>query len=140
VALAPARRESRAARWVCLVTALILVAASLLKTYDVASIPQFPRSGADWLYLLVIQGEFLLGVWLLSGLARILAWRVAVGCFVAFALLSFYQAIQGAPSCNCMGAVPMSPWYSLSLDLAVLGALCYFPPRSAHSPVTALPS
>ncbi|NQT12329.1 MAG: hypothetical protein HQ582_06260 [Planctomycetes bacterium] len=45
--------------------------------------------------------------------------------------MAAYRAISGEASCGCFGKVPVNPWYTLSLDVALVGLLLVFPPARA---------
>ncbi len=64
-------------------------------------------------------------MWLTSGRWPRAAWLVAVSVFIAFGCYSLVEAIEGAPTCNCFGAVSVSPWISLALDVGALAGLFY---------------
>jgi methylamine utilization protein MauE/uncharacterized protein DUF1573 len=103
---------------------LLLLAAGL-KAYGftldpIANIGVF---SAPWFQVLVIELETLLGLWLISGSNRRLAWLVAVAVFMIFAFVSLYQTWIGQASCGCFGKLPVSPWFALGVDTLALIAL-----------------
>jgi hypothetical protein len=70
-----------------------------------------------------MEVEAMVGIWLVSGYARQGAWLVAVGLFATLSAVSAYLGWIGQPSCGCFGRVEVSPWGSLTLDLACVIAL-----------------
>jgi hypothetical protein len=81
--------------------------------------------------------ELGVGLLLLSGLYwQRLRW-VALSLFASFALYSLSLALSGATSCGCFGAVNIHPWWTFSLDLAVVLGLLIAIGRAKHSPESA---
>lgn len=106
--------------------AALLVGAAYLKMQELLTPAGDP--GRLWRTVLV-EAEWLLAVWLLSGVWAVRAWGVSLTCFVVFSAYSLFQALQGAESCGCFGSLPTSPWLTLSLDLFVVAMLLVFPPQ-----------
>jgi hypothetical protein len=106
--------------------AIVLFAAALLKTHQLATEPILGTGLLDsrLLLVLVVQIELLLAFWLASGLLRAASWRVAMGTFAVFAVVAAGKGIAGDSLCGCFGRVPTSPWFSFWLDVSVVGALC----------------
>jgi hypothetical protein len=74
--------------------------------------------------LAIIEFEFAMGIWLLSGKNAPAAWLAAVLTFAIFAGVSLYLGLIGETSCGCAGRlVTMSPWVAFGIDLVVLGLL-----------------
>jgi len=95
------------------VLGLLLIAVAVLKFYGM-SISAAPRVGwfaQPWLQLSVAVWEVVLGVWLLSGSHYVGSWFSVFGTLLAFAGVSGYLGITGVPSCGCLGAVDVSPWW-----------------------------
>lgn len=84
------------------------------------------------LALIVLEG--LLGLWLLCGLSKPLAWLTAVSAFATLGGASLYLLMIGQASCGCFGSVPVHPGQSLALDLALLVGLGLFRPPLASDP------
>jgi hypothetical protein len=81
-----------------------------------------------WFAIALVEFEVVLGLWLLSGAYARLAWWAALVCFLGFAAFSLASALMGNRSCGCFGNVEVSPWLSLAIDVAAVGALlCYRP-------------
>ena len=77
-----------------------------------------------------MEFELFFGIWLLVGLMPKVTWLAAIGCFVTFAGVSFYKAaILQEISCGCFGVATISPWYTMTFDLIVVGLLIVFRPR-----------
>jgi hypothetical protein len=54
-------------------------------------------------------------------------WLVAMGTFVIFVGFNLNAIRIGQASCGCFGAVTVSPWGALVLDLAALALLTVWP-------------
>jgi hypothetical protein len=112
---------------------LILVAASLAK-YDSVTDLAMSAEGLDQDWWLVLSGlgiEAVLGLWLVAGVFPFTARRLAMVCFGAFAVLSLLKGLRGEPSCGCLGAVQLSPWFALTFDIAALALLAAVRPAPA---------
>jgi hypothetical protein len=80
------------------------------------------------LQIAALEIEILLGLLLLSKLARRLTWFAAIGFFTIVAILSLYQALEGQSSCGCFGAVSVDPRATLVFDILILTGLVIFRP------------
>ena len=109
---------------------LILLTAAGLKAHQLATEPVLSIDIFTYRWSLAIQVQFelVLGLWLLGGVHRRLLWLVSTVCFALFALVSLHKALAGQASCGCFGAVRVSPWYTLVLDVAAAGALILLRP------------
>ena len=88
------------------------------------------------LLVAVIELEILLGLWLLSGLAKRAAWAAALVFFAAGTAANLYLAVEGQRSCGCFGRVEVNPWVTLGLDLtAILTLLLCRPPALSVLPL-----
>lgn len=112
------------------VLGLILLAAAGLKAHQLATepVPNVDIFSYRWSLTVQVQVEIVLGLWLLGGVHRRLLWLFATVCFAAFAAITLYKALAGQASCGCFGAVRVNPWYTLTLDVAAVGALVLFRP------------
>jgi hypothetical protein len=95
-----------------------------------------PSPALSWFFsprwqVALIEGETLLGLWLLSGLAMRWAWLLAQVGFILLAGVSLYLALAGKPSCGCFGKLTISPWYTFGLDVAAVAALWYWRPTAS---------
>jgi hypothetical protein len=113
----------------------VLLTAAGLKLLEAVTNPLAggPFFGTRWELLVVLEVEVLLALALLLGLYPALTRWLAIGCFLIFAGVNLYQWQAGASTCGCFGPVRVHPAYSLALDLAVLGALCWW--RPAPGPI-----
>lgn len=119
------RTERTSARIVRVLVGLFLIVVAGLKLYGL-SVSAMPRTGilaSPTIQSLVIGWELLLGVWLLSGIARTLSWRAAIVTFLSFTIVSGYYGIIGQVSCGCFGAVETSPWFTTALDFSIVSVL-----------------
>ena len=116
--------------WLRLGLGLLLLIAASLKGYQLATEPSLQKGllTSRWFLIVTVEGEVGLGLWLLSGLYRRLAWAAALICFSGFAAVTLYEALTGQASCGCFGKVEVNPWYTFALDLAVIAALVLFRP------------
>lgn len=107
------------------VLGILLLAAALLKGYQLATEPTVGQSLLEsrWFVIALVEFELLFGLWLLSGIYPILSWHIAAVCFVSFAGVSLFKALSGEASCGCFGRVSVNPWLTFALDLAVLAAI-----------------
>lgn len=123
------------------VLGLILLAAALLKGYQLLTEPVANRDLWSYRPFLVVQveGELTLGLWLLSGLFPRPAWLTALACFSFFSLVTFYKGLTGAASCGCFGPVHVNPWITLTtIDLPAVVALGLFRPAAVLMPLWSL--
>jgi hypothetical protein len=80
-----------------------------------------------------LEGEALLGLWLLAGALPRLLWLAALFCFTLLAGISTYLGFEGRTSCGCFGAkMSISPWYALGLDLGAIISLIRCRPLKKH--------
>ena len=126
------RRMSGRIGWhgVRLVLGVVLLAAALLKAYPVLEAwwAGLAAGTANWLVLALSELEFLVGLWLLTGIWPIMAWWTTLICFSAFAISSFVMGMIGRSHCGCFGVVRVHPWAVFSFDLTAISALWLFPP------------
>ncbi|MGC9453917.1 MAG: MauE/DoxX family redox-associated membrane protein [Phycisphaerae bacterium] len=113
------------------VLGLVLLAAALLKTHELATRPAKDLNilSYRWSLALLVQVQIFLGLWWVSGLYRRLAWLSAVVCFAFFTGVTIYEGLAGYASCGCFGVVEVHPWHTLIFDLCALAALLIFRPQ-----------
>ena len=104
--------------WHRIAIALFLLFAAVFKARDAASPPAVTST------LLLVALEVALALWLLVGKFRRAARLAAMALFVAFAGAALAKGLLGHDSCGCFGRLPVSPWLTLGIDVAALGALC----------------
>jgi hypothetical protein len=126
-------RTGAVVRWL---VAGLLLAAAALKTQQLASEPTADRDlfTYRWSLILLVEGELGLGLMLLSGLWKRLAWTTALATFLFFAAVSLHKALRGEVSCGCFGTVQVNPWQTFALDVVVVTLLALFRPENL--PVT----
>ena len=122
--LVPSRMalRHRIVRPVAILCGLVLLSAAALKLYGL-NVSPFAQYG--WLLTPAVQSsavawEVLLGIWLLSGANRFLAWVATVATFAAFAGVSGYLGFIGQASCGCFGVIQASPWAAFAVDVSAL--------------------
>ncbi|MHC4178550.1 MAG: MauE/DoxX family redox-associated membrane protein [Planctomycetota bacterium] len=116
---------------------IILLTAAALKGHQLATEP-VAEAGlftSRWFLIGVVEFELFFGLWLVAGLHAKGTWCAALLCFGGFACLSLYKALSGEASCGCFGKVPVSPWYTLLLDVAAVAALVCWRPAPRDPPV-----
>ena len=108
---------------------LLLLAAAVMKGHELLTTPM---ANADiWtnrnFMIFQVEFELTLGIWLLSGLFKRVAWLVALGCFTLFCGVTLYKGMTGAASCGCFGNVHIYPWITLfAIDLPAVVLLAIF--------------
>jgi hypothetical protein len=116
-------------RVVAILTGSVLLFASLMKGLALTDTTVNPdRVPGDWWLLLASSAfELFLGIWLIAGVFPATVRRVALVCFLGFAGVALYKAIQGEVSCGCFGGIAVAPWLVFVLDVAIVFALVWFP-------------
>ena len=117
-----------------LLLGVILLAAASLKGFELATGPIAEDSllWRRWFFIAVVELELFLGLWLLSGIWVKWAWRVSLAVFFGFAAASFSKGLMGDASCGCFGRVPVSPWWTLTMDMVAVAALARWPPAKSE--------
>jgi hypothetical protein len=115
------------ARFGC--AALLLVTAAL-KAYQLFTDPSpGVLHGSLWLQVGLIQYELLLAIWLFSNVSLQWGRRIALVTFLGFGCYAFFLGISGKSSCDCFGKVHVSPWWTFSIDAALVILLYIWKPR-----------
>ena len=70
----------------------------------------------------VVQLELFIGVMLLAGCYKWFVMPATCVLFSVFAAFSLFRAVAGFESCGCFGALRVSPWFTLALDLCLVCA------------------
>jgi len=105
---------------------ILLLATAVLKDWQLLS---GPMSSKDiWtnraFLIFTVEFEIALGIWLLSGIFKKLAWLVALTCFSTFSFITLHKGLSGASSCGCFGPVHINPWIPWeNLAIAKIGFL-----------------
>ncbi len=103
------------ARFVMVALGLLLIAAAALKGYQALSSTAPDHN----LILVAALAEWVLGLWLISGLRRRLAQLTALIIVAVFAGVTLHQALSGLESCGCFGPIKINPWYTFALDCSL---------------------
>ncbi len=114
------------------VLGLLLLTAAVLKGHELLTVPTANKDLWSWRPFVIFQVEceVALGVWLLWGVAKPLAWLAGVLCFGVFCCVAVYKGLADAASCGCFGAVHVNPWVTLcAIDLPAVVALMVFPAK-----------
>jgi hypothetical protein len=103
---------------------LLLVAAALKTLSPAESLALEAAYGLpQWVSVALLAGEWVLGLLLVAGVWPRLATGFALVAFTAFGMFSLYRGLSGAESCDCFGAIKISPWFTFVLDVVIVGAL-----------------
>jgi hypothetical protein len=104
---------------------LVLLIAAGLKLFGLGAerVSHFPFLSSPRSQIALVELEFLLGLWLLTGLHARAAWLCALPAFCLLAAASLYQAANGESSCGCFGKFAVNPWYTFFGDLLAVVAL-----------------
>ncbi len=99
------------------VLGFLLLTAAVLKGHELLTVPAANRDFWSWRPFLIFQVEFelALGIWLLSGVLKRLAWLAALTCFSLFCCVTLYKGLIGATSCGCFGRIHVNPWITLAM-------------------------
>ncbi|MDR2406773.1 MAG: DoxX family protein [Bacteroidales bacterium] len=117
--------------------ALVLLVAAGAKFLQLITVPSLGIGllHARWFNIIIVEFELFFGIWLIFGLLPRLTQLVSIGLFSMFSVVSFYKAaILLETSCGCFGAVSISPWISMTLDLMITGLLLIFLPKNFFCP------
>jgi hypothetical protein len=110
--------------------ATLLFAAAVLKVYQLATDPALGvLYGFRWLQVGLVQYEYVLAVWMLSGLFGIYCRNVALLTFTGFACVAAYLGLTDAESCGCFGQVHVNPWFMLGIDVVAVLSISRWLPR-----------
>jgi hypothetical protein len=106
---------------------VLLLVAAALKLYGLAVEPVGGVGifSEPWVQTLIVEWEIALGIWLVWGVNRALAWLAAMATFATFAAVSAWQGWIGQTTCGCFGALRVNPWAALGVDLAALAVLAF---------------
>jgi hypothetical protein len=91
--------------WISRCVGILLLAAAALKLqgFRVDAVPSLGILSNPEIKVGLIEFEIFLGLWLLSGKARIGSWLTTIVAFGIFAVASAYQGWIGQASCGCFG-------------------------------------
>ena len=110
---------------------LLLLLAAIMKAHELLTVPvanQDIWSSRPFL-IFQVELELALGILLLSGVCKRLAWMAALACFFLFGCVALCKGFAGAASCGCFGRVPIHPWVILfAVDLPIVGMLLRWRP------------
>ena len=112
------RRSRRLLGAGLLLTAALKAAGMLGATWDPVGVFRAPG-----MLLLVVEVEFALAIWLLSGAANRACWVCTLLCFIALAAAAGYLWWVGEPACGCLGPVRAPPLAMLVLDVTAIALL-----------------
>lgn len=109
--------------------AILLLTAAVLKAWPLATGQTIDTQAASIGKLILIQGEILLALWLMSGINAAWAFRAAIVFFAGAAAVNLRSIWLGEVSCGCFGIVEVPPWVSLVTNSVILACLVSSRPR-----------
>jgi Protein of unknown function (DUF1573) len=127
--------SSQCSRAIAIALGILLIVTACLKITSSPGVGLGPNGGLlanPIIQSIAISLEIGLGCWLLSGSMMRMAWYAAIGLFTIFACVSGLLAFVGSSSCGCLGAISISPVFTLLFDAAVLVLLIVFHPNYAQ--------
>jgi hypothetical protein len=128
-------------RVVLVVLGVLLLAACIGKAYALRTRPIVlaPKIwNTRWFQTGLVEGELVLGLWLVAGLYPRRSWLLALACFFGFFQFSFYLFLAGEKTCPCFGNLRTHPGQTALIDLAATLALLACKPFPAGSNLTIL--
>ena len=125
--------SNRSWSFVRIAVAGLLLTASALKCWQLATEPIIGTSLLDsrWLLMATVEFELFFGLWLLANIWTKPTWAAALACFGLFTCVSLCKALSGHASCGCFGSIQVNPWYTGALDLVVMASLLRWRPSPA---------
>jgi len=130
--IAPSQATSKAARllfssfnfrFLRIVLGILLLCASLLKSYELFSSSAINEALTRDLLLALITAELVIGGWFISGYKQRLVWAVALLIFSGFACYSAISIFLGHKTCGCFGRLAVNPHLTFLIDLFVVWVL-----------------
>jgi len=130
-------------RIIMAVTGLVLVISAWLKVHQLLSEPIITTSfwESRLFFIIQIPLEMGLGIWLLCGIFKKIAWIIAEIAFAGFIAVTAYKAVTGIESCGCFGSVSVNPWLTLlAIDVPIFILMLIFRPTDEKLFTPHLPS
>lgn len=119
-------------RYLGVILGLLVLVAAALKAHDLIGNRTIASGvfSSRTVLLIIVEVEFFLGLWLLTGLYPRSSWRVAFACFFGFSLFNLFG---GEASCSCFGSLSVTPAIALSIDGTAICALLHCRPLANPS-------
>jgi len=111
-----------------LLIAAVLIFSALLKAHDITNQSDVAKVFSP-IDVATISLELILACFLVNGWYPRFCGVAVIFTFAAFAGTSLARAIRGEPSCGCFGKLTINPWFTVTLDAAVLFLAIFLPPR-----------
>jgi hypothetical protein len=106
---------------------LLLITSAFFKAHQLSyhgvTLEGFLPSAPAWLHPSVIVVEFLLGLWMVTGLYLKVTRILGAVCFLLLGQIALWQALHGRESCGCLGIIKISPWVAVALDAVMFAGL-----------------
>ncbi len=118
---------------------VFLVTTAVLKAHQLAyhGVPAAGLLTSVGSNVLVVVAEYLLGLWLITGLYQSTARLAAILHFSVFMEAALWLAFAGQESCGCLGQVAVNPWLMVAVDFGILVGLVLLrpdgPERTIHT-------
>lgn len=109
----------------------LLIAAGLAKGFQSSTTPFLFEN--PFIFVALIQLELLFGVALILNVFANVTRTGALVLFGCFAIANIYLIGDKSSSCNCLGAISLSPWLMLGADIVVITLLWFSKPMVAVS-------
>lgn len=116
---------------VMFIAGAFLIVAATLKSHQLLTEPVISKGfWESWAFFVIqILLEFGLGIWLVCGLFRKVAWLLGTIAFGGFIGITSHLALTGASSCGCFGTVHVNPLITLfAIDMPLFILLLIFRP------------
>jgi thiol-disulfide isomerase/thioredoxin len=114
------------------IAGMFLIVAAALKSHQILTEPVISKGfWESWAFFVIqIPLEFGLGIWLVCGLFRKVAWLLGTIAFGGFIIVTSHLALTGASSCGCFGTVHVNPWITLcTIDIPLFIMMLIFRPK-----------
>jgi hypothetical protein len=122
-------------RYLDVLLGAVLLTAGILKGWQLLTDPSVGRAAGFPREVLLGATAFELafGCWLLAGLYRHLTRWIALAWFTSLAAVALAQAVGGAPSYACLGAIHTNPWWMFAFDGFAVAALGLWSPHESST-------
>jgi uncharacterized membrane protein len=111
--------------------ALVLFIAAATKCHQCCTGP-IPGTGlfsAKWFVICLVGAEWFGSLVLLANILPKPSWAAALTCFSAFALVAMGKGLAGEASCHCFGRWEVNPFWTATMDVAIVVSLLRWRPR-----------
>ena len=105
--------------------AIFVLVAAMLKLYQIVETPfdTLLLLGSRKFSIMLVEIEFALSVWLMSGIAAKLSKAIGISCYLGFVLYSLVRIANGESDCGCFGYLIVPPQIALLMNSVMLFSL-----------------